>query len=265
MPYEFIKIKKEEGIGIVTIDRPPVNALSTKVIAELGEAFTEVENDPEIKVVILTGAGNYAFVAGADIKEIEEILKSGDLKKGEEMVRKTHEVLNHIENLKKPVICAINSLALGGGLELAMSTDIRIASDRAKLGAPEVQLGLIPGYGGTQRLPRLVGKAKGKELIFTGELISAQEALRIGLLNKVVPDGEELRAAKDMAKKIINKCAPLAVSAAKNAINQGLQQSDFNKALEIEAEALMDVIATEDLKEGITAFIQKRPPKYQGK
>lgn len=258
MPYENIKITKEEGIGILTLDRPPANALSTKMIQEIGEGIEELDNDPEVKSIIVTGAGTF-FAAGADVKEMETI----ELDKAMDVVRAGHAVFNKIENTTKPVICAVNGMALGGGNELAMACDIRVAADTAKFGQPEVNLGLFPAYGGTQRLPRLVGKAKAKELIFTGNMITAQEAMRIGLVNKVVPSGEELRAAKDMARTIMTK-APVAVSQAKRAINEGLQKP-FEEGLEVEAKCFETVTKTDDLLEGIKAFIEKRPPKFKGK
>ncbi|MFQ6128638.1 MAG: enoyl-CoA hydratase/isomerase family protein [Thermoplasmata archaeon] len=259
MPTGYIKMQKEEGMGILTVDRPPVNAMSTEMVQEIGEAFKELENDDEVKVIIITGGGNYAFIAGADVKEMEGI----DPEKGYDLVRAGQKVFWDIEHGSKPVIAAINGMALGGGNELAMACDIRIASDRARFGQPEVNLGLFPAYGGTQRLPRLVGKAIAKEMIFTGRTLRAQEALKIGLINQVVPDGEELRAAKDMAMQIMSK-APIAVRMAKKAINQGLDV-DYEKAFEVEAECFREIGKTEDLMEGIRAFIEKRQPEFKGK
>jgi enoyl-CoA hydratase/carnithine racemase len=258
MAYEFVKIKKEEGLGILTLDRPPANALSTKMIKEIGDAIDELNADASVKVVIVTGAGAF-FAAGADVKEMATI----DISQAADVVRTGQNVFSKIENMLKPVICAVNGMALGGGNELAMACDIRVAADTAKFGQPEVNLGLLPAYGGTQRLTRLVGKAKAKELIFTGSMISAQEALRIGLVNKVVPSGEELRAAKDIARTIMQK-APIAVAQSKRAINEGTWRS-IEEGLKIEAECFDEVAKTEDLREGITAFIEKRPAKFQGK
>ncbi|MFQ6105965.1 MAG: enoyl-CoA hydratase/isomerase family protein [Thermoplasmata archaeon] len=259
MPTGYIKTQKEEGIGILTVDRPPVNAISTEMVREIGEAFKELDNDDDVKVIIITGGGNYAFVAGADVKEMEGI----EPDKGYDIVKAGQKVFWEIEHGKKPVIAAINGMALGGGNELAMACDIRIASDRARFGQPEVNLGLFPAYGGTQRLPRLIGKAIAKEMIFTGRTLRAQEALKIGLVNQVVPDGEELRAAKDMAMQIMSK-APVAVRMAKKAIDEGLDV-DYEKAFEIEAACFREISKTEDLIEGIKAFLEKRQPNFKGK
>jgi len=259
MTTGYIKTQKEQGIGILTVDRPPVNAISTEMVKEIGQAFKQLEDDHEVQVVIITGGGNYAFIAGADVKEMEGI----GPEKGYEVVRAGQRVLWDIEHSAKPTIAAINGMALGGGNELAMACDIRIASDRARFGQPEVNLGLIPAYGGTQRLARLVGKAVAKEMIFTARTLRAQEALKIGLVNQVVPDGEELRAAKDMAMQIMSK-APIAVRMAKKAINDGLD-SEYAKAFEVEAECFRTLSKTEDLAEGIKAFIEKRQPTFKGK
>jgi len=259
MPTGYIKVEKEEGMGILTIDRPPVNALTTEMVKEIGEEIEKLEKDDEVQVIIITGGGNYAFVAGADVKEFDQI----EPEKGYDVARAGQEAFWKIEHCEKPVICAINGMALGGGNELAMACDIRIASDRARFGQPEVGLGLFPGYGGTQRLPRLVGKAKAKELIFTGRTLRADEALKIGLINQVVPDREELRAAKDMAMQIMSK-APIAVKLAKKAINEGLELP-YEKAFELEAEFVRELAKTEDLKEGIKAFLEKRQPEFKGK
>lgn len=259
--FEFVKVRAEEQIAVITLDNPPVNALNLKVLGELEEAVGEAEKNPEIRGVIITGAGTNAFCAGADVKMIHQAKPE----EAASIVREGQRVFNRVENLSKVVVAAINGLTLGGGCELAMACDIRIASDRARFGQPEVALGLIPAWGGTQRLPRIVGKGKAKELIFTGQIISAQEAYRIGLVNKIVPDGEELRASIDMLRLIGTKVAPLAVRAAKKAINEGLTKPSLEEALKVEVEALIEVAKTEDLREGLEAFLQKRPPKYQGR
>lgn len=259
--YEFIKTRMEDEISIITIDNPPVNALNLKLLSELQNAVEAAEADANVRGIIITGAGNHAFSAGAEIK----MLQKSKPEEAVEIVKQGHKTFNRIEAVSKPVIVAINGLTLGGGNELAMACDIRISSDRARFGQPEVQLGLIPAWGGTQRLPRLVGKAKAKELIFTGQMISAQEAYRIGLINKAVPDGEEFLAAMDILKQISVRASPVAVRSAKRAINEGLKKASVEDGLSEEITAIKEVVASEDLKEGIQAFLEKRPAKFQGK
>jgi len=250
---------EEDGVEILILKNPKVNALSTALLRDLEQSVGELERDPRARAVILTGDGQY-FSAGADLKEMATL----DLATAPDVVRKAHALFARIAGLKPPVIAAINGLALGGGLELALSTDLRIAGESAKLGAPEVNYGLLPAYGGTQRLPRTVGVAKAKELIFTGAMIPASEALRIGLVNKTVPAGQELRAARDLAHTIAQK-APKAVQAAKRAIAEGLARP-LAEGIEVEAHLFAsEVLPSEDLAEGIMAFAEHRPPKFQGK
>ena len=260
MPEAELVARKndEEGVEIVTLKNPPVNALSTALLAGLSHQVEEISHDPKVRAVVLTGDGQY-FSAGADLKEMATM----DLANAPDVVRKGHELFHRIAALRPPVIAAINGLALGGGLELALSCDLRIAGESAKLGAPEVNYGLMPAYGGTQRLPRLIGVPKAKELIFTGSMISAAEALRIGLVNKTVPAGQELRAARDLAHTIAQR-APKAVQAAKRAITEGLQ---LPLAQGIEGETKLfetEVLSSQDLGEGIMAFVERRPPKFKG-
>jgi enoyl-CoA hydratase/carnithine racemase len=257
---EFVKLRIDEGIAVMTIDNPPVNVLSPKVLEELDQAVDEISSDPTARGVVITAAGTNAFCAGADVKTFASI----GPQKVPEMIKLGHIIFNKIEQFDRPVIAAINGLALGGGCELALVCDIRVSSDRARFSQPEVTLGLIPGWGGTQRLSRLIGPAKAKEMIFTGQMVTAQKAFRIGLVNKVVPDGEELRAAMDILRIMIAKASPLAVRTAKRAINQGMQKP-LAEALEIEIKAIQEIASSEDLKEGIEAFIQKRPAGFQGK
>ncbi|MHB8585148.1 MAG: enoyl-CoA hydratase/isomerase family protein [Thermoplasmatota archaeon] len=257
--YKFLKTKTEDTIGIITLNNPPVNALSPALLDELDKALDEYNTSP-VRVLIITGAGNNAFCAGADVKALAEAGPSG----AEKLIAMGHAVFQKIENFRCPVIAAINNLTLGGGLEMSMSCDIRYASDRARFGQPEVNLGLIPGWGGTQRLTRLVGRARSKELIYTGQMINAQEALRIGLLNKVVPDGDELRAALDLAKRIAVKSSPVAVAAAKRAINVGADLP-LEDGLGVEVKEVSSIARSEDLQEGIKAFIEKRQPAFKGK
>ena len=258
---EFVKVKIDNKTALVTLDHPPVNALSPAVLKELKIEFDALSKNAEVRAVVLTGAGNHAFCAGADLKAFAGL----NPQQAKEIVHLGHAAFNAIEDCRKPVIAAVNNLALGGGCELAMSADIRISSDRARFGQPEVWIGLLPAWGGSTRLPRIVGAAKAKELIFTGQMINAQEAQRIGLVNKIVPDGEEVRAAIDIARAIIHKAAPLAVEESKATVNRGLRAATREEALAGEVEAAGRLAATEDLVEGITAFIEKRSPEFKGK
>lgn len=258
---EFIKTRIEDHVALVTIDRPPVNALDGKAMAELSQAFEELAQNKEVKAVVLTGEGkNHTFIAGADIKEIASLNTPKD---AEEIAKKGQVILNQIEGMKKPVIAAINSICVGGGNELAMACHIRISSDRARFGQPEINLGIIPGFGGTQRLSRIVGPSKACELILAGDMITAQEALRIGLVDRVVPDGELLRQALGLAKKIASKSA-IAISYAMEAIGQGLEKTLAN-GLETEAKLFSKMVTTQDMKEGVRAFLEKRQPKFEDK
>lgn len=249
---------EEDGVEILVLNNPPVNALSTGLMGDLDRRIGELAADPKVRAVVVTGEGQY-FSAGADLKEMATL----DLSAAPEVARQGLAVYGRLAALRPPVIAAINGLAVGGGLELALSCDLRLAGESAKLGAPEVTLGLIPAYGGTQRLPRLVGIAKAKELIFTGAMISAAEALKIGLVNKTVPAGQELRAARDLAHTIAQK-APKAVQAAKRAIVEGLELP-LAKGIENETRWFeTEVMSSEDLGEGLAAFIERRPPKFRG-
>ena len=254
---QFIKTAVEDRVAILTIDRPPVNALSGQVMAELDQCLEAVKSDDTVKVVILTGGGSFAFVAGADVKEI------GQLSSGEEaatVAAKGQAVLMKMQRLGKPVIAAINGVCLGGGNELAMACHLRITGDRARFGQPEINLGIIPGFGGTQRLPRLIGKAKAIELILTGDMITAQEAHRVGLVNYVVPQDQVMKTAKDLARKIASKGA-VALRLALEAIEQGLERP-LDEGTAQEARAFGQVAKTQDCKEGIQAFLEKRQPKF---
>ncbi|MHB8633709.1 MAG: enoyl-CoA hydratase/isomerase family protein [Thermoplasmatota archaeon] len=257
---DHLKLKIENKTAIVTLDNPPVNALNPEILKEIQETFTKLSGDPEVRAIVLTGAGNHAFCAGADLKAFAGI----DPKQAQEIVGLGHAALNAIEDCRKPVIAAVNNLALGGGCELAMACDLRISSDRARYGQPEVWIGLIPAWGGSTRMPRLVGAAKAKELIFTGQMVNAQEAQRIGLVNKIVPDGEEVRAAIDIARSIIHKAAPLAVEEAKATIHATTRAATRQASLDAERAAAGRLASTQDLVEGITAFIEKRPPEFKG-
>jgi enoyl-CoA hydratase/carnithine racemase len=260
MAYETLLYEKRNGIGYVTVNRPEkLNALNRRVVEELWECFQALEKDDEVRAVILTGAGEKAFVAGADISE----LAVQSPVEGKETSLRGQKVLDLIDNLGKPVIAAINGYALGGGCELAMACTLRVASENARLGQPEVKLGIIPGYAGTQRLPRLVGKGRALEIILSGEPVSAQEAHRIGLVNQVVPLQELMAAAEKLAQKIVAH-APLAIKFALEAVNHGLEMSEAEGQF-LEATLFGLCCTTADMKEGTRAFLEKRPPKFVGK
>jgi enoyl-CoA hydratase len=256
--YKNIIYEKSENVCIVTVNRPEVrNALNRETWLELDSAVSSVQKDDEIKVVIITGAGEKAFVSGADINALKERTML------ETFTGENQSILNRLANLDKVSIAAINGFALGGGCELAMACDLRVAAENAKLGQPEINLAILPGAGGTQRLSRIVGVAKAKELIFTGDIIDAGEALRIGLVNRVVAPGQAVIAAKEMAQKIVKK-GPLAIRFAKTVI-------DFGSNVNIESGLLMEklaqtvLFATDDRIEGLTAFLEKRPPTYKNR
>ncbi|MFZ1130485.1 MAG: enoyl-CoA hydratase-related protein [Terriglobales bacterium] len=260
MTYENILLEKKNAIAYVTVNRPRVlNALNMATMEELRVAFSDIKSDASIRVAILTGAGEKAFVAGADIGE----LAKQDAVSGKEYAHRGQAVLELIENLGKPVIACINGFALGGGCELALACTMRLASDNAKLGQPEVKLGIIPGYGGTQRLPRLVGKGPAMQIVLGGEVITAQEAHRIGLVNEVTSSAELIARAEAIAAKIIAN-APLAVQYAMEAVNKGMEMS-LAEGLFLEASLFGVCCATTDKAEGTAAFLEKRPAQFRGK
>ena len=259
MTYKNVLCEVKEGLAVVTINRPGVlNALNEETISELIDVFCKIKQDDTVGAVVITGAGEKAFVAGADIKELSQ----KNSLTGKDFVLKGQMCLNIIENLGKPVIAAINGFALGGGCEIAMACTMRIAAQNAKLGQPEINLGLIPGFGGTQRLPRLVGKGNAAELALTGDMISAEEAHRIGLVNKVVPRGEALGEAEKVARKILAK-SPVTVRLILEAVNRGVEVG-LPEALNLEANLFGIACATEDMKEGTKAFLEKRKPDFKG-
>jgi enoyl-CoA hydratase len=252
--------EKKDAIAYVTVNRPKVlNALNTPTWKDLQTAFEDARDDATVRGVILTGAGDKAFIAGADIGELAHVAAF----EAERSSRFGQGVLDLIENLGKPVVAAVNGFALGGGCETAMACSIRIAVDTAKFGQPEVALGLLPGGGGTQRLPRLVGKGRALQLILSGEMISAQEAHRIGLVNEIVPATELIARAEAVLRKIAAN-APIAVKLSLEAVNKGLQTSQ-DEGLALEASYFGLCAATEDKKEGTTAFLEKRAPQFHGR
>jgi enoyl-CoA hydratase/carnithine racemase len=257
---ENLLYEKKGGIAYVTLNRPKVlNALNHATWADLRTAFEDARDDAAVRGVILTGAGDKAFIAGADIGELAQVTAV----EAEESSRYGQEVLDLVENLGKPVIAAVNGFALGGGCETAMACTIRVAAEHAKFGQPEVKLGVPPGGGGTQRLPRLVGKGHALQLILTGEMIAAQEAYRIGLVNEVVPAADLITRAEEILKQIFSN-APLAVKFSLEAVNKGMETSQ-SEGLALEASFFGLCAGTEDKREGTQAFLQKRAPQFQGR
>src|SRR5207245_2015401 len=260
MPYQNLIFEKKEHIGTVRFNRPKLlNALNRQTMDELDALLTEARNDKDLRVLILTGAGDKAFIAGADINELARLTPMS----GPETSLHGQAVLHKLETMGKPSICAINGFALGGGCELALACSIRLASKNAKLGQPEVKLGIIPGYGGSQRLVRLCGKGVAHEICLTGEMITAEEAQRIGLVNHIYEPAELIPAAEAMAKKIIAN-GPLAVKFTMEAIERGVEMAQ-EEGLFLEATLFGVACATEDMREGTKAFLEKRPPQFKGK
>jgi enoyl-CoA hydratase len=255
-----VKTENRDGVLVITVDRPKVlNALNAQTVEELRQAFEAARDDDGVKCVILTGAGEKAFVAGADIGELAQMTPIT----GKQVAEKGQRTFRAIERFPKPVIAAINGFALGGGCELALACHIRIASENAQLGLPEVTLGIIPGYGGTQRMARLLGKGKALELILTGDRIKADEAERIGLVNKVVPADQLMSAAEKMGRTIASR-GPLAVRAAIEAVMSG-SEMPFDEGQFLEATLFGLLASTEDMKEGMGAFLEKRAANFSGK
>ena len=260
MVYENLLLEKEGALAILYVNRPKaLNALNKDTLLEMKDAITSIKNDPEVDVLIVTGAGDKSFVAGADIAFMQSLTAV----EAREFGALGQEVFRMIEAMEKPVIAAVNGFALGGGCELAMCCDFRIASSKAKFGQPEVGLGITPGFGGTQRLPRLVGSGMARQMLYTADVIDASEALRIGLVNNVVAPEELMDVVKGIAGRIISK-GKLAVRFSKVATNEGLQ-TDIDRAMTIEADLFGLCFSTEDQKEGMGAFIEKRSPNFTGK
>jgi enoyl-CoA hydratase len=257
--FKNIKVAIDKNIAVLTFNRPDVlNAMNTETVMETFEAVCQLEKNPLTKVIIITGSGK-AFVAGADISEM--ISKTPeDARIYSEL---GHKLMNSIQNMSKPVIAAVNGYALGGGTEIALSCDIRLASDKAMFGLPETTIGVMPGWGATQRASRLIGTALAKELIFTGEIITAQRALEIGLVNRIASPESLMEAAMDMAGKICRN-GQVAISQAKKTINEGVDKT-FQEGCAIEIEAFAYCFSTEDQKEGMNAFIEKRKPDFKGR
>ncbi len=260
MSFKTLVVEIEDSVATITIDRPEkLNALNHTVLNELWQLFEQLHNDSAVQGILLTGAGEKAFVAGADLQEIKEL----DAESAMQFARNGQRLFSRIENFPKPVVALVNGFALGGGCELAMACHLRLASDKAKFGQPEINLGIIPGYGGTQRLPRLIGKTRALELLLTGDMIDAQQALTYGLVNRVVPAEQLLDEGKAFIKKIVAKGA-IAIHSILQAVQQGFDQS-LEHGLELEAMLFGRVCATQDKEEGIKAFFEKRKPQFKGR
>ena len=260
MTYRNLLVESREGVAFVTVNRPEkLNALDDRTMEELDAAFAAIAADAGTRGVVLTGAGEKAFVAGADIAE----LASQSPVEGRERSLRGQRILDRIERLGKPVVAAVNGFALGGGCELAMACHVRLASENARLGTPEVKLGLMCGYAGTQRLPRLVGKGRALEMLLTGDMVDAQEALRIGLVNRVVPREKLLGEAEALVRKMVAN-GPLSLRFTIEAVHDGLEMG-LDEAQGQEATLFGLLCTTEDMKEGTAAFLEKRPPRFQGK
>jgi enoyl-CoA hydratase len=260
MDYQTILYEKSDGVATITLNRPKsMNALNSRVFKELDHVLSEIDGDDEVKVAILTGSEKF-FAAGADITEIGEIATPVDAHR---FLKDVQAVFNKIEDLEKPVIAAISGLALGGGCELVLACDLRIAAENAMFGQPEIKIGVIPGAGGTQRLPRIIGVTKAKELLYTGDFIDAQEAYRIGLVNKVVPVASLMEETRKMAAKIARQPG-MALKVTKLAVNGGLNM-DIKSAMAYEARCFEILFSTEDQKEGMKAFVEKRKPAFKNR
>lgn len=259
MPFDTLRYDVDEhGTAVITVDRPDtLNALNSTVINELDRCIRKARSDDAVKGVIITGAGEKAFIAGADIQQFPKL----DALNGHRFALRGQAVFNRIEEMPKPVIAAVNGFALGGGCELAIACHLRVAAERAEFGQPEVNLGILPGYGGTQRLPRLVGRGIATELILTGERIDARRAYEIGLVNRVVPNDELLDAAREMVETITAK-APLAVGMALDALR--MSDQPLRNGLRLEAALFGQACSTEDFKEGVDAFLNRREPSFDG-
>ncbi|HLB11618.1 MAG TPA: enoyl-CoA hydratase-related protein [Dehalococcoidia bacterium] len=261
MAYQNILVQREDSVGLIQVNRPDkLNALNKATMAELIQGVDELGCDASIRAIIFTGAGEKSFVAGADIEELNALKSPVEAM---QWVNLFHTLLNRIDKLEKPTIMAINGFALGGGCEVAMSGDIRIASDTARFGQPEINLGLIPGGQGTQRLPRLIGRGMAKFLIFTGDHIMAAEALRLGLVEQVVPAAELMATARALAQKLSSK-SPVTLAIAKKAINEGME-ADLQRGCELEVALFGVAASTEDRTEGTRAFLEKRKPVFKGR
>lgn len=257
MEYQFLNVTIEEGVAFVRINRPPVNALGRQLLTEIDQVVADLGANPAAKVIVFASAIQNIFIAGVDLKEMAQLSSPEEIVG---VIRFGQSVFNKVERSEKPVIAAIQGACVGGGQEFIMACHIRIASDRTRFAQPEITLGIIPGFGGSQRLPRIIGPSRAAELILTGDLITPQEAFRIGLVNRVVSDGALLKTAKEIGKKISRHGMP-AIRASMRAITQGLDAT-LEEGLKIEEREFRSITQTQDMKEGIRAFIEKRQPKF---
>ena len=255
--FQFLNISNEEGVSVLSINRPPVNALGNQLLDELGRAMDVLGADAKTKAIVIVSAIPNVFIAGVDLKEMAALTSTEDIVK---VIQKGQAVFNKIENSEKPVIAAVHGACVGGGQELILACHLRIASDRTRFAQPEITLGIIPGFGGSQRLPRIIGASRATELILTGDLITPQEAYRIGLVNRVVSDGALLKTARETAKKIARHGLP-AIRASMRAIRDGLDKP-LAEGLRVEEKEFKTITATQDMREGIRAFLEKRQPKF---
>ena len=255
-----LQVEKTDGYAVITINNPPMNVISNQVFKELDEVFLNLKEDADVNAVILTGQGEKVFAAGADIKEFPLLIGQSGI---QETFLETHAILHRIDQFEKPVIAMLNGLTLGGGCELVLCCDIRIAEEHVQIGLPEITLGLFPGGGGTQRLPRLIGEARAKEMMFTGEPVTAEKAEKIGLVNRVTASGEGMETARKMAKRMGRFSLP-ALSFIKQAVDRGLELP-LGEGTDLEAVLFEEVFQTADAKEGVKAFIEKRKPAFQNK
>jgi len=263
MDFQEVIAEKLDNVGRITINRPDqLNAISRRTLEEMEHALKEFRNDQTVRVIILTGAGEKAFCAGADLKG-GIFTPETDSVRGARLARMGQEFTEMIEKYEKPVIAAVNGLALGGGCEIALACDIVVASENAQFGQPEINIGLIPGWGGTQRLPRLIGRNRAKELIFTGDRLTAKQAEQIGMVSRVVPLNRLQETVLELARKMASK-SPVMLKLAKQAINRGIEM-DLSSGLAEEVKAFRVCFTTQDFKEGLTAFLEKRQPKFEGK
>ncbi len=258
MAYQNLKYGVQDRVAVIMLNHPPVNAFNNATMSDLDAVLDEALADPNVKVIIITGGGKYAFVAGADLNEVKVLAVNPEAARA--FIKKGQQVFSKIEKSPKPVIAAVNAAAAGGGLELALACHIRIAGDKARFGLPEVTLGIIPGWGGTQRLPRVVGRAKATEMILTGDMITAQEAYRVGLVNKVVPTAGVVKEAMNLAKKIAGMGA-IAIKAALDAVDAGASQP-IETGLARELANFTEILQSNDAREGVTAYLEKRKPQF---